>query len=99
MGEVSGTVAARNEIKTIIQVKVLPRSSQNRIVGKEEGIFKVKLTAPPVDGKANKALIAFLAKRLGVARQDIEIISGERSRKKSIRISGITFSDVERLLP
>ena len=80
--------------ETVIQVRVLPRSSMNRVIGGENGVIKVKLAAPPVDGKANKALKEFLAKRLGVSRRNVEIISGERSRLKSIRIHGLSQEDV-----
>ena len=80
--------------ETVIQVRVLPRSSRNEVIGGENGVFKVKLAAPPVDGKANKALKEFLAKRLGVSRRNVEIISGERSRLKSIRIHGLSQEDV-----
>jgi len=79
-------------------VKVLPRASRDLIVGQENGIFKVKLTAPPVEGRANKALIAFLAKRLGLAKGSVEIVSGKRSRLKSLRIDGLTAEAVEALL-
>lgn len=84
--------------KTVIQVKVLPRSSRNQIVGRENDVFKIKLTAPPVEGKANKALREFLAKRLGLAKGSVEIISGERSRQKSIQIRGLSKVEVDRLL-
>lgn len=80
--------------ETVIQVRVLPRSSRNEVIGGENGVIKVKLAAPPVDGKANKALKEFLAKRLGVSRKNVEIISGERSRLKSIRIHGLSREDV-----
>ena len=82
------------DCKSVIRVKVLPRSSVNQISGDEEGVIKVKLTAPPVEGKANKALVQFLAKKLGVARRDVEIVSGECSRVKSIRIYGLSPEDV-----
>ena len=86
------------DCKSVICVKVLPRSSVNQISGDEEGVIKVKLTAPPVEGKANKALVQFLAKKLGVARRDVEIVSGERSRVKSIRIYGLSPEDVMGML-
>ena len=82
------------DIKTIIRVRVLPRTSKNQIVGMDGGIFKVKLTAPPVEGKANKALVQFLAKKLGLPKRDIEIVSGEHSREKSIRINGLPVDEV-----
>ena len=84
--------------KTIIQVKVVPRSSSNIIISEEKGVFKIKLTAPPVEGKANTALKQLLSKRLGVPKGNVEIISGERSRVKSIRIHGLSFKDVSNLL-
>jgi uncharacterized protein (TIGR00251 family) len=82
------------DTKTIIRVRVLPRTSKNQIVGMDGGVFKVKLTAPPVEGKANKALVQFLAKKLGLPKRDIEIVSGEHSREKSIRINGLPVDEV-----
>ena len=83
---------------TIIQVKVVPRSSSNIIISEEKGVFKIKLTAPPVEGKANTALKQLLSKRLGVPKGNVEIISGERSRAKSVRIHGLTLEEVDALL-
>lgn len=94
----SDPVAAKQSEKTEVLVKVLPRSSRNQIVGKEKGVFRVKLTAPPIDGRANKALKELLAKRLRVAKRDIQIISGERSKIKSVRIHGLAPGDVNRRL-
>ena len=88
-------MSTMSESNSVIRVKVLPRSSVNQVVGDEEGVIKVKLTAPPVEGKANKALVQFLSKQLGVARRDVEIVSGERSRIKSIRINGLSMEDVK----
>ncbi len=86
------------QVKTNIQVKVLTRSSKDQIMGKEGDVLKVKLTAPPVDGKANKALIELLATRLGVSKTRIEIISGRRSRLKSLLIHGLTLEQITQLL-
>ncbi len=83
-----------DQVKAEIRVKVLPRSSRDQIMGKEKGAFKIKLTAPPIEGKANKALRELLAKRLGVAKENVEIVSGERSRLKSVRIRGLSLEDV-----
>ncbi len=84
--------------ETVIRVRVLPRASGNQVLGIEGNVFKVKLTAPPVEGKANKALQKFLAKKLGVPKTGVEIVSGERSRVKSIRIHGLSPEDVEERL-
>jgi len=84
--------------KTTIDVKVLPRSSKDEIVGKKDGAYKIKLTAPAIEGKANKALLKLLAKKLGLPKREIRIISGERSRMKSIRINRLTLEQVKKLL-
>ena len=84
--------------KTIINVKVIPRASRDQITGIEQGLYRIKLTAPPVEGRANKALKELLARRLGLPKGDIEIISGERSRQKSVRIHGLSPEDVDTLL-
>ncbi len=84
----------------VIRVRVVPRSSRNQILGLDNGIFKVKLTAPPVEGKANSALVKFLAKGLGIPKTDIEIVAGERSKTKSILVRGLTLDEInERLNP
>ncbi len=80
--------------ETIIKIKVLPRASRNQILGYEAGVLRVKLTAPPVEGKANKALVQLLAKTLGIPKRDIEIISGEHSSEKMLKISGCCLDDI-----
>jgi uncharacterized protein (TIGR00251 family) len=87
-----------NEVKTDIKVQVVPRSSRNQIIVDENDVFKLKVTAPPVEGKANKALKDLIAKRLGVAKKDVQIISGQRSRHKTVRIRGFSRKDLGRLL-
>ncbi|MDD3268993.1 MAG: DUF167 domain-containing protein [Syntrophomonadaceae bacterium] len=71
------------------EVRVQPRSSRNQIVGEQEGALKIKLTAPPVDGEANQALVAFLSQFFGVAKRDVQIVKGETSRHKSVSINGL----------
>jgi uncharacterized protein (TIGR00251 family) len=82
----------------LLKVKVTPRSSRDRIVSYADGLLIVKLTAPPVEGAANAALVAFLAKALGLRRSQIGIRSGERSRVKLIEIEGLTAAELELLL-
>ncbi len=84
------------QTKSEIRVKLLPKSSRNQIVGREGDHFKVKVTAPPIEGRANKALIDLLAKKLRVPKGSIEIISGKRSRLKSIRIEGLSQEEITR---
>ena len=80
------------------KVKLLPRSSMNKIVGFEGDILKIKVKSAPVDGLANKDLILLLSKRLRVAKERIEIISGRKSRLKTVRIHGIEKNDLSLLL-
>ena len=82
----------------VISVKIQPRASKNEIIRREGGGLKIRLTAPPVDGAANEALVKFLSGELGVARSRVEIVSGQSSRDKIIRIDGLSSDDVERLL-
>ena len=72
-----------------ILVTVLPRSSKNELIVLADGTYKVKLMAPPVDGEANAALIKFLAKEFGVAKSNIEIVKGERGKKKILLVNFI----------
>lgn len=77
-----------------MSVRVIPRSSKNSITW-EEGVLKVRLTAPPVDGAANEALIALLAQRLGLPKRDISIVQGATGRHKTIEIIGMTAEAIE----
>jgi len=79
-------------------VKVVPRASKNQIAGVEGDAIKVRLNAPPVEGKANDALIAFLADALGVRRAQIEIVTGHTSRRKVVRVRGVSVEQVEKTL-
>jgi uncharacterized protein (TIGR00251 family) len=76
-------------------VRVAPRASRNQIVGVEGGALKIKLTAPPVEGAANAALIAFVAEWLGVRRSAVSIVSGDKARNKLVRVRGVTRIRVE----
>lgn len=71
---------------TIINVRLIPRASTNKVVGILDDAIKIRLQAPPVEGKANKALIKFLAKLLKVPASHIELISGETNRNKRVLI-------------
>jgi uncharacterized protein (TIGR00251 family) len=81
-----------------IDVVVRPKSSRNEIAGRHGDRLKIKLTAPPADGKANAALISFLAKKLGVPKSSVEIVRGQTSRIKTVRISGIAEAEAKQIL-
>ena len=71
----------------ILKVYLQPKSSKNEVVGPYRDGIKVKVTAPPIEGRANESLIRFLAKEFGISPSCIEIIKGHHSREKTLRIS------------
>jgi uncharacterized protein (TIGR00251 family) len=73
----------------VLEVLVQPRASRTRVVGEHDGRLKIQLAAPPVDGEANEALLAFLAGALGVKRGDVALLAGETGRRKRVGIAGI----------
>ena len=79
-------------------VRVVPRGRRDKIAGIHGDALKVRLTAPPVKGRANRALRKFLADRLGVMHSDVEILSGHASRQKRVHVRGIAASAIEALL-
>jgi len=74
----------------IIKVKIVPGSSKNKIIGAYNDVLKITITAPPVEGKANKKCITYLAKYFNIAKSKIEIISGQTSKNKLIKIYNIS---------
>jgi uncharacterized protein (TIGR00251 family) len=88
-----------SEAEISFAVRVVPRASRNEITGVQGSALKVRLTAPPVEGKANRALIAFLAGVLGVKKGQVRIVAGQRARTKRIVVEGLTVGGaIERLL-
>ena len=77
----------------VIKVKIVPGSPKNKIVGVYNNALKISITAPPVEGKANKKCIAYLAKYFDIAKSKIEIISGQTSKNKLIKIYDISQKD------
>ena len=82
----------------VLHIQVQPRSSRNQLVGVQGGLLKVKLTSPPVDGAANKSCCAYLAKLFGIAKRDVELVSGEKSRQKRILLIGLDVQSVTDVL-
>ncbi len=74
--------------ETLVKIYLQPKASKNEIVGPYRDGIKVKITTPPIEGKANDALIRFLARELGISPSSIEIIKGRHSREKTLKISG-----------
>jgi len=79
-------------------VRVTPRSSRSEIVGEHDDAIKVRLLSPPVDGAANTELIRLFAKTLDVSKSAVEIISGETSKTKRLKIAGVTAEQLRSVL-
>ncbi len=85
-------------MKTVLQVRVVPNARRNEVVGAYAEGVKIKLNAPPVDGKANETLIQFLAAKLGCPAKAIAIKSGAKSRSKLVEIEGMEEETVREKL-
>ena len=81
-----------------IRVKVQPKASRNEVVGLQDGVLRVKVTAPPEKGKANDALVELLSDTFGVAKTRVEILSGHFSRNKLVAMGGLSADDLDRRL-
>ena len=82
----------------IFKVIVQPRGSKNEIIGLQRDALKIRLTAPPVEGAANKMCIEFLAKSLKIRKSDVEIVRGQRSRTKKMLVRSARRKKIESLL-
>jgi uncharacterized protein (TIGR00251 family) len=72
----------------LLHVRVTPRASKNEVVGWESGALRVRVTAPPVDGLANRAVLTLLAKAFGVPQSSVILVGGEHGRDKLVRLEG-----------
>ena len=88
----TGMRASKKE--ATLSIRVQPRASRNEVAGLVGGTLKIRLTAPPVEGEANDACLAFLARLLDLAPSRLAIIQGAHSRTKVIRITGLTKNEV-----
>lgn len=82
----------------IFKVRVVPRSSRSEIVGELDGALKIKLNSPPTDGAANAELIKILAKHFDVPKNAIEIVGGQTTKNKQIKISEISSDKIRQIL-
>jgi uncharacterized protein (TIGR00251 family) len=80
-----------------LRLHIQPGAKKTEIVGPHGESLKIRLAAPPTDGKANACLIGFLAERLGIPKAAIELVSGESSRAKRVRIGGVAPERVRRV--
>jgi uncharacterized protein len=73
----------------LIEVRLRPRGHRDELLGMRDGVLQARVTAPPVDGKANRALCKLVAKRVGIAPSRVSVVRGEKSRDKLVRAEGI----------
>lgn len=97
-GRSSSRKQKQTDLSATLSVRIQPRASKNGVSRGEDGALKIKLTAPPVDGAANEALVKSLSDTLSISKSQVEIVSGHTGRQKIIRISGMSEDDVIRLL-
>ncbi|MBW2558676.1 MAG: YggU family protein [Deltaproteobacteria bacterium] len=82
----------------VFNIRVIPRASRCELAGVQGDALKIRITAPPVEGAANKECIKFLSDILGVKKAQIKIIAGHRSKNKKVSISGMNRKDIERVV-
>ncbi|HEY0722435.1 MAG TPA: DUF167 domain-containing protein [Pyrinomonadaceae bacterium] len=83
--------------RLIFKVQVVPRSSRSEVVGEHDGSLRVRVSAAPVEGAANKELTQVLAKAFKVSRSAVSIVSGQNSRLKQVSIEGVSSSTLSAL--
>jgi len=88
----------RSDKTVILKLRVIPNARKTEFTGYREGELLLRLNAPPVDGKANKAAIEFVSRYFGVSRSAVRLVGGERSRHKMFEIVGLEITDLERKL-
>ena len=86
--------ATRSSEGATLALRVHPRASRDEIVGWRAGVLQLRVTAPPVEGEANRAAGALLARALGVPPSAVRVVRGERGRDKFVKIAGLTAADV-----
>jgi uncharacterized protein len=82
----------------LLSIRVQPRAKRDEVVGERAGAIVIRLKAPPVDGKANAALIAFIANAANLPRSRVEIVRGATAREKVVRVAGIAEKELRRAL-
>ncbi len=86
------------EPSTSLRLRVAPGASRTEIAGRHGDAWKIRVTAPPEDGRANEAVLRLLAKRLDLPRRALSIVSGHAARDKVVRLEGISRARVEAAL-
>lgn len=88
----------QTEEGVIISLYILPNAPKSQIIGEHNGALKIKIKAPPVDGKANEEIVRFLSKKLELSKSKIEILKGDKSKLKKVLIRGIPLENLKSML-
>lgn len=91
-------IIQQSDTGVLLQVRVQPRASVARVEGVQGERLRLRVAAPPLEGAANAACIALLAKALGIRRSQVHLHAGQKSRDKLFRITGLTAAEVEAIL-
>jgi uncharacterized protein (TIGR00251 family) len=86
------------DVHALIAVRAQPKARRTEVVGEREGAIVIRVAAPPVDGKANAALCAFIAGRAGVPKRSVNVTRGESGRDKLVRVDGIGAAELRAAL-
>ncbi|MBX2988487.1 MAG: YggU family protein [Bdellovibrionaceae bacterium] len=81
-----------------MRLLIQPKASRNEIIGPHNGALKIRIQAPPIDGRANEELIEFLADVLGLAKRQLSLVRGDGARQKTVDISGLGLDEAKKLL-
>jgi uncharacterized protein (TIGR00251 family) len=82
----------------VLRIRVVPRAGNTAVAGTRDNALLIRLAAPPVDGAANAALIEFLARALDIPKRNLALISGEKSRTKRVKVTGVTATVIRQRL-
>lgn len=98
MGTAVPYLTVQTDGSLLLRLHVQPRAAQNRIAGLQGEALKLRLSAPPVDGKANKAVLAYLASLLSLPKSALSLKSGQQSRQKTVRVTGAGETSIRQIL-
>ncbi len=85
-------------MSAVLRLRIVPNAKRSEVVGVHGDAVKVKVQAPAMDGKANEALVDFLAEKIGVPRRAVQIVAGEKSRDKSVAVAELDEDEARRRL-
>lgn len=88
----------KEPLYSLLSCYVQPKASRNSVVGVHDNMLKIALTAPPVDGEANKMLVKFIASQLKISKSSCTLVQGDTSRRKVVRIDGVGNEEIKKRL-